>query len=77
MLQFTSDRLKNDKEVVLAAIKNDRLAMSYASDEIKDLCHKGNAARILTAAIRHENLENEIEQFIRKDSKKKIIKRKI
>jgi len=35
-LQFASNNLKNDKEVVLAAVKNDGRALKYASTELQD-----------------------------------------
>ena len=35
-LQYVSDELKNDKEVVLAAITEDGRALEYASDELKN-----------------------------------------
>ena len=34
-LEYASDELKNDKEVVLKAVQNDGLSLYYASDELK------------------------------------------
>lgn len=34
-LQFASDRLKNDKEIVLEAVKANGYALQFASDELK------------------------------------------
>jgi hypothetical protein len=34
-LQFVSDELKNDKEIVTAAVAQDRYALQLASDELK------------------------------------------
>lgn len=34
-LQFVSDELRNDREVVLAAVMQDAWAFEYASDELK------------------------------------------
>lgn len=34
-LQYASEELKKDKEVVLAAVAQDGRALEYASDEVK------------------------------------------
>jgi len=34
-LEFASDELKNNKEIVLASVTNSRYAIYFASDELK------------------------------------------
>ena len=34
-LEFVSDELKNDKDVVMAAVKDDQDALEHASDTLK------------------------------------------
>ena len=36
LLQIVSDRLKDDEEVVLIALKNDVAAIDYVSDRLKN-----------------------------------------
>ena len=35
-LKYASDDLKNDKEVVLEAVRNNRWALQFASDELRN-----------------------------------------
>jgi hypothetical protein len=35
-LQYTSDELRADKEVVLAAVTRNGMALQYTSDELRD-----------------------------------------
>ena len=34
-IEYASEELRADKEVVMAAVKNDGFALEYASDELK------------------------------------------
>ncbi len=50
LLQFASDRLKDDKEVVLAAVKSDKEAVKYASTRLQDDVDVKDAAKQLCCA---------------------------
>ena len=55
-LMHASERLKNDKEVVLEAVKIDHSAIAYASDSINSLVGSDNVVEDLNRAINSEKL---------------------
>ena len=50
MLEYASDRLKNNKEIVLEAVKQNGLALEYASDRLKN-----NEEIVVTAIKQYES----------------------
>lgn len=55
-LEFASDRLKNDKEIVLEAVRKDSMYLRFASKEVQELCKGVNAVKTLETYILAEDL---------------------
>lgn len=55
MLYFASDRLKDDKEVVLAAVTKYTDTIKFASPQIQALCQGQNPIEAITQSIKLKN----------------------
>ena len=77
--EFISDDLKNDKEVVLEAVKTSWMAMDYVSDEIQSLVGNGDPVEILTKAIASEKLSARLTEQLKPkvESREQSMKMKI
>ena len=65
-IRYVYDRLKNDKDVVLTAIKQNGLALKYASESIKSLCKDKDPVEVLEKAMKAENLSDNLEKALSK-----------
>ena len=63
-LQYASERLKDDKEVVLAAVNKDGIALDFASPGIQELCEGQDPVEVLTRAIQAEKLQERLNKTL-------------
>lgn len=73
LLEYASERLRNDREVVCSALKSRAQSLRYASDELKDdeelvmLAIEGAAEALICASARLKNKESVVRAAIEKD----------
>lgn len=74
ILEYLTDKMKDDKEIVLAAIKNNEESLEYSSPAIKKICREGEPIKILKDIIKLEKVDKvsvEIEKSFNKKNNKK------
>ena len=71
-LAFSSSNLRNDKEVVLAAVSKISSALKLASDEIQLFCKGKDPVSSLKAAIAYEELNKDLQIKNLKEKKIKL-----
>jgi hypothetical protein len=67
------EEVRNDKTLVLQAVKEDKAAIKYASESIKNEIGNNNPVRYLESQLFHTKLNQKLPNKIKSDS----IKRKI
>lgn len=57
LLEYLSDEMKDDKEIVLVAIKNNDEALEYSSPTIQQICKEGEPIKELEKTLKKEKIE--------------------
>ena len=69
LLEYVSEEVKNDKEMVLLALKNNEEALEFSSPMIKEICKEGEPIKILEKTIKREKIDkmsNGIDNVLKK-----------